>query len=52
MIHTRPDGYLFIGIDATKKGPEDGLERPWPDDIVMSDEVIASVSERWQSYGL
>ncbi|MBS7526502.1 menaquinone biosynthesis decarboxylase [Fusibacter paucivorans] len=51
-LHTRTDGSLFIGIDATKKGPADGLERPWPDDIVMSDDIIAKVTERWQSYGL
>jgi 4-hydroxy-3-polyprenylbenzoate decarboxylase len=50
-ICTRADGKLFIGVDATKKGPADGLQRPWPDDIVMSDAIIAKVNERWHSYG-
>ncbi len=43
---------LLIGIDATKKGPEDGLMRPWPNDIVMTDEIKARVDERWESYGI
>lgn len=43
---------LFIGIDATKKGPADGLMRPWPDDIEMSEDIKALVDSRWSSYGL
>src|SRR5215212_10818509 len=31
-----------LGIDATHKGPAEGA-RPWPDEIVMSDEVKALV---------
>ncbi len=45
-------GHLVIGIDATKKGPEDGLMRPWPDDIEMSDNIKKMVDERWPKYGL
>ena len=41
-----------IGIDATKKWPEEGHTRPWPDDIVMDPAVARLVDERWQSYGL
>ena len=53
MLFTKkPDGRLFIGIDATKKGPEDGLMRPWPDDIEMSLDIIKRVTERWSEYGI
>ena len=41
-----------IGIDATKKGPADGHDRPWPDDIVMSPEVKNRIDEIWDSLGL
>lgn len=47
----RMDGLLFIGLDATKKGPEDGLMRPWPDDIEMSAEIVEKVNQRWSEYG-
>ena len=40
-----------IGIDATHKGPEEGA-RPWPEEIVMSDEVRRLVDERWGEYGI
>lgn len=52
VISQKPDGRLFMGIDATKKGPQDGLMRPWPDDIEMTPEVIARVTERWNTYGI
>ncbi len=52
MIYVeRTDSSLFIGIDATKKGPEDGLMRPWPDDIEMSAEIVEKVNQRWSEYG-
>ncbi len=41
-----------LGIDATKKLPEEGHTREWPDDIVMSKEVKDLVSRRWAEYGL
>jgi 4-hydroxy-3-polyprenylbenzoate decarboxylase len=40
-----------LGIDATHKGPAEGA-RPWPEEIVMSDEVRRLVDERWTEYGL
>jgi 4-hydroxy-3-polyprenylbenzoate decarboxylase len=40
-----------IGIDATHKGPEEGA-RPWPEEIVMSDDVRRLVDDRWAEYGL
>ena len=40
-----------IALDATKKLPEEGLTRPWPDDITMSPETAARVDARWKEYG-
>ena len=34
-------------IDATKKGPADGHNRPWPDDIKMSPEIVKLVDEKF-----
>ncbi|ROQ93456.1 menaquinone biosynthesis decarboxylase [Desulfosoma caldarium] len=39
-------------VDATKKGPEDGHLRPWPDDIVMDPEVVQRVRRRAQELGI
>lgn len=52
VIQSRSDGSLFVGIDATKKYPEDGLMRPWPDDIVMQQAIIDKVTQRWPEYGI
>lgn len=41
-----------IGIDATRKSAAEGMERPWPEDIVMDEEIKRRVSERWKEYGL
>ena len=41
------------GIDATeKRAPLDRVEQPWPDEILMSDEVRQRVTTRWREYGL
>jgi 4-hydroxy-3-polyprenylbenzoate decarboxylase len=40
-----------LGIDATAKWPEEGA-RPWPKEIVMSDEIRDLVDRRWSEYGL
>jgi 4-hydroxy-3-polyprenylbenzoate decarboxylase len=40
-----------LGIDATHKGPDEGA-RPWPAEIVMSDDVKALVDRRWNEYGI
>ena len=40
-----------LGIDATHKLPEEDA-RPWPEEIVMSDEVRDLVTRRWSEYGL
>ena len=32
-----------VGIDATRKGPEEGYHRGWPEEISMSPEVVARI---------
>lgn len=41
-----------MGIDATKKGPEDGHMREWPDSLAMSAEVKARIDALWGELGL
>lgn len=38
-------------VDATRKWPEEGFQRPWPERIRMSPEVVARVDARWREYG-
>jgi len=41
-----------MGIDATRKWKTEGFDRPWPDEIRMSDEVKRKVDQRWREYGI
>jgi 4-hydroxy-3-polyprenylbenzoate decarboxylase len=41
-----------MGVDATRKWPEEGFTRPWPDVIKMSDTVKARVDQLWKQAGL
>jgi len=41
-----------VGVDATRKWPEEGFTRPWPDEILMDESVKRLVDRRWQEYGL
>ena len=41
-----------IGIDATRKRAAEGMQRPWPEDIVMTDEIKRLVTSRWKEYWL
>ncbi len=41
-----------MGVDATRKWPEEGFIRPWPGVIKMSDEVKGRVDELWRRAGL
>lgn len=41
-----------LGVDCTRKWKEEGMTRPWPDDIVMSPEVKEAVTKRWHEFGL
>ena len=41
-----------LGIDATRKGPEEGYTREWPEEITMTPEMQDAVAKRWAEYGL
>ncbi|HLZ37095.1 MAG TPA: menaquinone biosynthesis decarboxylase [Mycobacteriales bacterium] len=41
-----------LGIDATRKLPEEGYHRGWPPVIVQDPGVVARVGARWREYGL
>ena len=41
-----------MGIDATRKWTEEGFDRRWPDEIVMSDEVRRKVDALWPTLGI
>ena len=41
-----------IGIDATRKGPEEGHAREWPPDVEMTAEVKARIDALWPALGL
>jgi 4-hydroxy-3-polyprenylbenzoate decarboxylase len=41
-----------IGVDATRKWPEEGHLREWPKDIEMSEDMSLLVERRWKEYGL
>jgi len=41
-----------LGIDATEKSEMDDIVQPWPEEIIMSDDVRALVGRRWMEYGL
>ena len=57
-----PLAVLFlVGYSYTKRftwlshwilGFTDGIGQPWPDEIVMSEEIRALVTRRWAEYGL
>ncbi|MEW6053799.1 MAG: menaquinone biosynthesis decarboxylase [Nitrospirota bacterium] len=40
-----------MGVDATKKWPEEGYQREWPPEIHMSEEIKTLVEKRWKEYG-
>ncbi|MBE9571756.1 MAG: menaquinone biosynthesis decarboxylase [Proteobacteria bacterium] len=41
-----------MGIDATRKWPEEGFTREWPPVITMTDEVKEKVDKLWEKLGL
>jgi 4-hydroxy-3-polyprenylbenzoate decarboxylase len=41
-----------LGIDATRKSAEEGYQREWPGQVLMSDEIRQAVSRRWEEFGL
>ena len=40
-----------MGIDGTRKTEAEGMRRPWPEDIVMSEDIRQLVTRRWKEYG-
>jgi 4-hydroxy-3-polyprenylbenzoate decarboxylase len=49
---TSAEGKELVVMDATKKLPQEGHTRLWPDDIVMSEEIKTLVDKNWEAYGL
>lgn len=41
-----------IGIDATRKLAAEGHPREWPEEIIMSEDIIELVSKKWSEYGI
>ncbi|MFZ3385268.1 MAG: menaquinone biosynthesis decarboxylase [Candidatus Methanoperedens sp.] len=41
-----------MGIDATRKGPDEGFNREWPDALKMDAKVKARVDKIWKELGL
>jgi 4-hydroxy-3-polyprenylbenzoate decarboxylase len=54
LDHSSPNPHWGgkIGIDATRKGADEGHNREWPLDVEMSPEVKAKVTEMWPRLGL
>lgn len=40
------------GIDATRKWPEEGFTRPWPEEMRLPEEVVTRVDKLWNELGL
>ncbi|MDR1948999.1 MAG: menaquinone biosynthesis decarboxylase, partial [Spirochaetaceae bacterium] len=40
-----------VGLDATRKGPDEGHTRPWPDPLKMEESIVDLVNRRWKEYG-
>jgi len=47
-----PDYGSKMGVDATRKWPQEGFTRPWPGRICMTGEVRRRVDELWRRAGL
>ena len=41
-----------LGIDATRKWPEEGYDREWPDPLAMRLDIVELVNSRWKEYGI
>jgi 4-hydroxy-3-polyprenylbenzoate decarboxylase len=48
----RQDFGSKMGIDATRKWPSEGFERPWPDEITMNEVTKRRVNALWAELGL
>ena len=54
LDHSSPQPFWGgkAGIDATRKGPDEGHTREWPPDVVMSEDVKSRVDRLWPELGL
>lgn len=41
-----------LGIDATRKLPEENYSRPWPEEVKPDEEISKLVDSRWREYGI
>ena len=41
-----------MGIDVTRKWKEEGFERRWPDEILMSADVKKKIDALWPALGI
>ncbi len=48
----QPNVGTKMGIDATRKWPEEGFQRPWPDEITMTGEVKDRIDRLWGELGV
>ena len=48
----RPRYGTRLGVDATRKLPGEGHDRPWPDPLKMDERVTTLVDGRWREYGI
>jgi 4-hydroxy-3-polyprenylbenzoate decarboxylase len=39
-----------MGIDATRKLPEEGHARPWPEKLTLPEEIVHKIQARWNEY--
>jgi 4-hydroxy-3-polyprenylbenzoate decarboxylase len=41
-----------MGVDATRKWPSEGFNRPWPDEILMDQKTKELVDKKWKELGI
>jgi 4-hydroxy-3-polyprenylbenzoate decarboxylase len=41
-----------MGVDATRKWPAEGFQRPWPEALTMREDVVDKVTKRWKEFGI
>ncbi len=41
-----------MGVDATRKGPGEGFDRSWPDEIKMDADTLILIDGKWPRYGI
>ncbi len=41
-----------LGVDATRKGPDEGYAREWPAELIMDAATRERVTQRWSEFGL